>query len=312
MIIIPLILFVWILIGLDGSKLMWIIKIVVCGFYILLFFIIGYWGFICYYFRYLFGISYFIVCSISIRAMITLPLIYQNDFKKSIQHNGIQFFGYLLIACILLYFIIKAISAFSYDGTPVKLILPFKTGRYYIFEGGNSKKCNLINYHSAGSLHTKNNVNKSMQFAVDIAKLNSIGSFAESILPKQIEKYKIYKEDLYSPCNGMIIEIVDNMDNEEPFSGKHPYNVGNHIVIQNDGINIVLGHIQRGSIKVKVGDSVSSGQLIANIGNSGLTEFPHLHIQAMKAVESSIWSGEGVPILFDGKFMIKNTLIAKM
>jgi hypothetical protein len=150
-----------------------------------------------------------------------------------------------------------------------------------------------------------------MQYATDIVKLNVFGCFAGSILPKQVEKYHIYMEELYSPCNGIIIEIVDNMENEEPFSGKHPYNVGNHIVIQNNGVNIVLGHIQRGSIKVKVGDHVNAGQLIANVGNSGLTEFPHLHIQAMKAVKDSIWSGEGVPILFDERFLIKNAIYTK-
>ncbi|MCB2299317.1 peptidoglycan DD-metalloendopeptidase family protein [Clostridium tagluense] len=86
----------------------------------------------------------------------------------------------------------------------------------------------------------------------------------------------------------------------------------NNIVIQSKGINIVIGHIQRHSIKVKVKDFVNEGQHIANIGNSGLTEFLHLHIQAMKVVEGSIWSGEGIPILFDGKFLVKNTLITKI
>ncbi|MBZ9635145.1 M23 family metallopeptidase [Clostridium sp. FP1] len=311
-IVIPLFFLGWILIGKDSSKLIWLMKIVICGLYMLLIFIIGYWGFICYYLRYLFGILYVIVSVLSISDMATLPFIYEENVTKFVYNNGFFIFIYLLVTGIMIHFIIKSITAVSYNGTAISLAFPFKSGRYYVFEGGNSKKCSLINYHFAGSSHTKNNVNKSMQYATDIVKLNSIGSFAKNILPKQIEKYAIYKEAIYSPCNGTIIEVVDNRDTEEPFSGNHPYNVGNNIVIQSKGINIVIGHIQRDSIKVKVGDFVNEGQHIANVGNSGLTEFPHLHIQAMKVVEGSIWSGEGIPILFDGKFLVKNTLITKI
>lgn len=280
----------------------------VSGLYIILIYIIGYWGFIVYYFRYVLVILYLVAFTASVRGMISLPFIYKNDFRLFIRHDGILLFVYLLFTCILIYFIIKSIRAFSFDKTPVNLAFPFKAGKYYVLEGGNSKKCNLINYHYAGSLHAQNNVFKSMQYATDIVKLNTLGCFADGILPKQIERYNIYKEELYSPCDGTIIEIVDNMENEEPFSGKHPYNVGNHIAIQNNGINIVLGHIQKGSIKVNVGDYVNTGQYIANVGNSGLTKFPHLHIQAMKAVEESIWGGEGIPILFNGRFLIKNAI----
>ena len=102
---------------------------------------------------------------------------------------------------------------------------------------------------------------------------------------------------------------MDGLENEIPFSGRHPYNVGNHIVIQTDDINVLMGHMQKSSIQVKVGDQVVTGQYLADIGNSGLTEFPHLHIQAMRAVDGSIWSGEGVPIRFDNKFLCKNTIV---
>jgi len=56
---------------------------------------------------------------------------------------------------------------------------------------------------------------------------------------------------------------------------------------------------------------VRAGQKIALVGNSGLTEFPHLHIQAMKAGDFPIWEGAGVPILFDGAFLVKNHIISK-
>ncbi|MGH6866310.1 MAG: M23 family metallopeptidase [Methyloceanibacter sp.] len=35
--------------------------------------------------------------------------------------------------------------------------------------------------------------------------------------------------------------------------------------------------MQPGSLKVKVGDKVTTGQLIGLLGNSGNTDAPHLH-----------------------------------
>ena len=147
-----------------------------------------------------------------------------------------------------------------------------------------------------------------MRFATDIVKLNSSGIFSRGALPESVERYNIYHEPIYSPCDGIVIKINDGLDNETPFSGKHPYNVGNHVVIQSNGVNVLMGHLQKASIKVKEGDRVITGQHLADVGNSGLTEFPHLHIQAMKATDT-IWSGEGVPILFDGRFLVKNTIV---
>lgn len=39
--------------------------------------------------------------------------------------------------------------------------------------------------------------------------------------------------------------------------------------------------MQPGSLKVKVGDKVTTGQLIGLLGNSGNTDAPHLHFHVM-------------------------------
>ena len=44
---------------------------------------------------------------------------------------------------------------------------------------------------------------------------------------------------------------------------------------------VLLCHLKRGSVKVKQGDFVSLGQQIAEVGNSGSSIQPHLHIQVM-------------------------------
>jgi len=68
---------------------------------------------------------------------------------------------------------------------------------------------------------------------------------------------------------------------------------------------ITLSHLQQHSITVQPGDWVEAGQPIAAVGNSGLSIRPHLTVQA---TQRFIW-GQGVPIVFDGEFPVRNRII---
>ena len=51
-----------------------------------------------------------------------------------------------------------------------------------------------------------------------------------------------------------------------------------------------------GSIKVKVGDKVRSGQKIGKCGNSGNASVPHLHMHMQNT--PVLFEGEGLPLQF--------------
>lgn len=58
---------------------------------------------------------------------------------------------------------------------------------------------------------------------------------------------------------------------------------GNALVIDHgDGWETQLCHLKQGSLLVGPGDTVAAGQRIAQVGLSGFTEFPHLHISFTK------------------------------
>ncbi|MFZ5997035.1 MAG: M23 family metallopeptidase [Nitrospirota bacterium] len=57
-----------------------------------------------------------------------------------------------------------------------------------------------------------------------------------------------------------------------------------------------------GSVMVKVGDSISDGQLIGKVGNSGSTFEPHLHIHVLRDDRRG---KRTVPILFGGRFLTR-------
>lgn len=53
---------------------------------------------------------------------------------------------------------------------------------------------------------------------------------------------------------------------------------GNQITItHNNGYRTGYAHIKSGSIKVKKGDIVNQGDVIAEVGNTGMSTGPHLH-----------------------------------
>ncbi|MBF0374881.1 MAG: M23 family metallopeptidase [Alphaproteobacteria bacterium] len=58
---------------------------------------------------------------------------------------------------------------------------------------------------------------------------------------------------------------------------------GNGVAIHHgEGWETMYCHLQNGSVVAKMGEMVASGDPIAKMGLSGVTEFPHLHFQVMR------------------------------
>jgi murein DD-endopeptidase MepM/ murein hydrolase activator NlpD len=51
-------------------------------------------------------------------------------------------------------------------------------------------------------------------------------------------------------------------------------------------------HLHKGTIKVKVGDKVKMGDVLAKSGNSGESTGPHLHFEIQRG-KKYIWTADG-------------------
>ncbi|MER5885968.1 M23 family metallopeptidase [Streptomyces sp. NPDC001941] len=79
--------------------------------------------------------------------------------------------------------------------------------------------------------------------------------------------------------------------------------LGNHVVLDlGGGTHAVYAHLRRGSLRVRPGDRVARGQVLAECGNSGNSSEPHVHFQLMDGPDLTTargvpfsWSGVGVP-----------------
>jgi Peptidase family M23 len=304
--VIPLALILWLWAGKSRSKFSWAVKTLFVATYLILIYFIGFWGFASFYLRY----SWFLVfvfagifSYLKVRGLPFYAKVHARNWIWTALESGLSIF--------FIYLITGAIGANIYDTKPVELSFPFKNGVYSPYWGGNGKASSFMNYHYLSSIHKGAKTNLSMKYAVDIEKLNSLGMSSKGFLPLELENYEIYQQKILSPCDGKVIEVVDGLRNEMPWSGNYPYNVGNHVAIIKGDVCVVLGHMQPGSIPVKVGDSVRTGEVIGKVGSSGMADQPHIHIQAMKVSEGSIWAWEGVPIIFDWKNPVKNSLFFK-
>lgn len=93
---------------------------------------------------------------------------------------------------------------------------------------------------------------------------------------------------LYMMMEGVIREL-----------GGPGFVLGNHVVIRSaDGVHAAVAHLQRGSLAVRVGQTVRAGERIGRCGNSGNSSEPHVHAQLMD--RASVWTAQGIPMLFSG------------
>lgn len=74
--------------------------------------------------------------------------------------------------------------------------------------------------------------------------------------------------------------------------------LGNHVVLDlGAGVYALLAHLRRGSVRVRPGDRVATGQQLAECGNSGNSSEPHLHFQLMD--HPSVLLAAGLPLRFE-------------
>ncbi len=211
-----------------------------------------------------------------------------------------KFAGQFIFLLLMFWGCINLFRGFSSDEKGIDLAFPLTEG--FIGQGGNSE---LINYHHSDIT--------SQQYALDIGKLNSWGMRARGFFPDDLNKYAIYGDTIFSPCDGKIVQAKGGLDNLPPGVRDNLNPAGNHIILEYQNNLILMAHMLKNSLMVSTGNFVKRGQPIARVGNSGRTTNPHLHIHAIAGTDTSkiIEGGNGIPINFDGKFPIRNDIIKK-
>jgi murein DD-endopeptidase MepM/ murein hydrolase activator NlpD len=159
------------------------------------------------------------------------------------------------------------VHVFGPAGSAVALASPVH-GTWYALQAGRSP---LLNHHwPVAAQHD----------ALDIVVLRNGRSHpANATAPSD---YYAYGQPVYAPVSGTVTEAVDGRPDQPIGEGDTTRLFGNRLVLTvHPGVWIALDHLRPGSLRVQEGDRVAAGQQVAEVGNSGNTSEPHLHLQLL-------------------------------
>lgn len=200
--------------------------------------------------------------------------------------------------------------AFSASLTPpgetIALSSPLRAGSYLVANGGTTVS---VNAH-ADALDQSIPAHRAWRgtaYGVDIVAVDAWGLRASGVMPKDPHLYRIFGAPVVAPCAGDVIIVVDGLPDMQVPEVDERHLVGNHIVLRCQGADIVLAHFRQASVRVRQGDRLAVGALIAEVGNSGASSEPHLHIHAQTpgTVQEPI-SGAPIPMLIGGRFLVRS------
>lgn len=164
-----------------------------------------------------------------------------------------------------------------------ELRLPFK-GTWFVMQGGDTLN---VNHHMAA---------REQWYGADFAKVGGASNRELSRPdPKRVEDFFSWNESVLAPAAGEIVAVVSDLPDNPLGSKDRTHPAGNHLVIrQAPDRFLVLAHFRQGSILVTPGDRVVSGQLLGKCGNSGNTDFPHIHLHLQDRLPPQPASGQNL------------------
>jgi hypothetical protein len=159
------------------------------------------------------------------------------------------------------------------------------------------------------------------RYAIDFVAVDERGRTASrrdwrtALATEPPERYLAFGRPILAPADGVVARTHDG---EADHAGRRsqlallPYMLGqagrvnqgadavagNSVILalRDGGPYVALAHLRSGSLRVRVGDAVTSGRPLAQCGNSGNSTQPHLHLQVMDSLDFA--HARGVPVEF--------------
>jgi hypothetical protein len=115
-----------------------------------------------------------------------------------------------------------------------------------------------------------------------------------------VEDSHSWARTVHAPLDAKVAELCDTVPDSPTVravgqrvrvfrarSGPKPNDVralaGNYILLRSQRWCVLLAHLKHGSIRVRLGQTVTKGEPLAEVGNSGSSVAPHLHLQVLDA-----------------------------
>ena len=163
----------------------------------------------------------------------------------------------------------------------IALAFPLHDGRFYVGQGGSTL---AVNYHT---------VNRTQRYALDIVKVTDWGNRASRLRPGDLRDYASYGVAVYAPCSGTVAQVETSLpDNVVDGERNRTRPAGNQILVRCDGsdVDVLIAHLQAGSVRATKGE--------------------HIEYAKRGGAPDTGLEGEGVPMTFDGRFLVRNDIVS--
>jgi hypothetical protein len=161
------------------------------------------------------------------------------------------------------------------------------------------------NHHRRGVVILDGRAVDSRRYAIDWKQIRDGESFSGDA--RDVRSYYSYGKEVLAVADGRVVTARDGLPDNIPGHGESfhaavPITLetvaGNTITLDLGGGQFAYYmHLQPESLRVKAGDRVRRGQVVARLGASGDAREPHLHFEV--TTSSNLLAGEGVPYLID-------------
>lgn len=188
----------------------------------------------------------------------------------------------------------------------VDIANPFGPGWYLVGNGGSNR---LVNVHLSTLDDSVERFRpwRGQSHAVDFFGLGPWGFRANGWRPADPAAYAIFGTELRAPCDGEVVAAEGSMLDFEVPQQDLVNRLGNHVILRCGAVEIVLAHMRQGSLHVVPGDLLAVGDRLGEVGNSGASTEPHLHIHAQHSAAEGAppISGEPLALRIDGRYLVR-------
>jgi murein DD-endopeptidase MepM/ murein hydrolase activator NlpD len=172
----------------------------------------------------------------------------------------------------------------------------------------------LLNFHRT-TLSARKRQWRGQSHGVDFLQSGAMGSRTRTIwtwrTPADPGAYRIFGEPVFAPCAGLVTRARGDLHDQRVGTTDRINMAGNHVVLACGGYEVLLAHFRHGSLRVSEGESVRAGQLLAQVGNTGNSAEPHLHLSVQRpSLEGTGVGGEPVAATFGGRYLARHSCLA--
>jgi hypothetical protein len=186
----------------------------------------------------------------------------------------------------------------------VDVEFPLRDGTFLVVNGGSNS---LVSAHVQTLAGERYRDFRGQSYGVDLVAVNRLGLRASGMAPTDPRRYAIFGQPIHAPCSGTVLRAEDGYPDMPPPQADRTHMPGNFVLLDCLGVHILLAHIRQGTVRVRPGDRLAAGTTIGNVGNSGNTNEPHLHIHAQRPAQGDAFlSGDPLAIRLGGRFLARN------